>query len=230
MGLLGRAPRAAASALLVAVAIGVAGTTGISAALAVDPVASVPLTGSVVDEHGAALGGVHLVVSEEQAPDGGLAGFQATTAGDGAFTVTLYPWGTADAPASVSIRTAVGETITRELDSCSQTLSVAISDARALALAEPGDPPKPIDLVATTTVLGEACGATATPPPDSGSGAAAGQTPRPRVTPPATDSSPAAVRATEPRLGSALVLGFVAGLVVAAALLAPRPAGARRRR
>ena len=207
-----------------------AGTTGVSVTLAVDPVASVPLAGMLVDEAGSALGGVDLVISEEQPPDGGLAGFQATTAADGSFEVSLYPWGTDEAPASVTIRSTPDQTITREHDGCSQTVAITLTDVRDVALAGLTEPPKPIDLVATTAVLGEACGTTATPPTNGGAGGAAGRTPRPHLTPPATDAVRAALVSPGQRLGPALVLGFVGGLVVAAALLTPRPAGARRRR
>ena len=216
--------------MLLAAAIGVAGTTGISAALAVDPVASVPLGGVLVDEHDLPIAGVDLVVSEEAAPDGGLAGFHATTGDDGSFTVNLYRWGTAEAPASVSIRTAGAVTIAREQNGCSQTLSVTVSDVRELVLAEPAAAPQPIDVVATTTVLGEACGTTATPPPpNTNSGGAAGHTARPKVTPPATES----LRTTIAPAGehrSAVVLGFVGALVVAIAFVTPRRPRARRRR
>lgn len=207
-----------------------AGMTGIAGALAVDPVGSVPLVGMLVDEHDVPLGGVHLIVSEEAPPDGALAGFQATTADDGSFTVPLYRWGTPDAPATVAIRTPPDQTVTRERDGCSQTVSVSVSDVRELALADPADPPKPVDLVATTAVRGEACGTTATPPADSGTGGGAGHTPRPRVTPPATDAGPVARDPSHGPLGSALVLGLVGGLVAAAALVTPRRRGARRRR
>jgi hypothetical protein len=207
-----------------------AGMTGIAGALAVDPVGSVAFAGMLVDEHDVPLGGVHLIVSEEAAPDGALAGFQATTADDGSFTVQLYPWGTPDAPASVAIRTPPDQTVTREQNGCSQTVSVSVSDIRELALAGPADPPKPIDLVATTAIRGEACGTTATPPPDSGTGGAAGPTPRPRVTPPATDARPVAGEPARGRLRSSLALGFVAGLVAAAALVRPRRRRARPRR
>ena len=216
--------------MLIALAIGFAGTTGISAVLATDPVASVALAGTLVDQHGAPIAGVDLVVSEEAPPDGGLAGFAATTGDDGSFTVQLYPWGTTDSPASVSIRTAGAVTITRETDGCSQTLSVTASDLRELALAEPASAPEPIVVVATTAVVGEACGTTATPPPNTSTGGAAGHTARPRVTPPATESLGTPIAPGGERPSAAVILGLVGTLVVTMTLVTPRPRSVRRRR
>jgi hypothetical protein len=230
VGLPGRAPRAAASALLLAIAIGVAGTTGIGAVFAADP-PTVPLTGSLVNADGRPLPHVHLLVSEQVLPDGALAGFQASTGNDGVFRVDLFAWGTTDAPAQVTIKTPAHEQVTLRGDPCDQTYGIAVSDTRELALAEPnGDTsgaPKPIDVVATTTLLGEVCGTTGSPgPTDPGNGAA--HSPAPRVTPPATDAARAALAQSEERLGAALILGFVAGLIAAAAVFARRPRGARR--
>ena len=67
-------PRATASGLVLALAVGVAGTTGISTALAVDSPATVALSGSLRDAAGSPLAGIHLVIAEEQSADGGLAG------------------------------------------------------------------------------------------------------------------------------------------------------------
>ena len=222
MGLLDRAPRAAASALLLATAIGAAGTTGISSVLAVDPPATVPLSGSLADEHGAALAGVHLVISEEQPPDGGLAGSSVTTAADGSFTASIYPWGTAETPATLTIKTSPGEEIQRIGENCSQTIGVVVADTRPLTLEGATEPPAAVQLVATTTLLGEVCGTTATPRPNSGAGSGT------HVTPPPTDQDRAVLTRPSERHGPALVLGFVVGLLAAAALLVPAR-GARRR-
>ena len=222
MGLLDRAPRAAASALFLAAAIGAAGTTGISSVLAVDPPATLALSGSLADVHGAALAGVHLVISEEQPPDGGLAGSSVTTAADGSFTAPIYPWGTAEAPATLTIKTPAGEEIQRIGDSCSQTFGVAVSDTRSLTLEGAVEPPAPVQLVATTTLLGEVCGTTATPRPNSGAGSGT------HVTPPPTDQAGPVLAGPAERRGPALVLGFVVGLLAAGALLIPAR-GARRR-
>src|SRR4051794_39469899 len=206
---LNRGPRAAASALIVATAIGIAGTTGVGAVLAVDPQPSVPLTGMVVDKEGTALAGLHLVISEEGSPDGALAGFQATTAKDGTFTVQLYPWGTAAAPADVTIATPAHEQVSIDGEPCSRTYAVTLSDRRQIALADAAHPPKAIDVVAATKLLGEVCAATGSPAPDSGSGNGSAHSPRPRVTPPATDRLRRPTGAEE-RLGPALVVGFLA--------------------
>jgi hypothetical protein len=229
LGPLGRAPRTAASALLLATIIGVAGTTGISGALAVDPPATVAVVGLVVDQNAVPLPHLHLVLSEELPPDGGLAGFRATTGADGSFSVPLYAWGTIDAPADVTIKAPADETVTVAINSqCSRTYTVTLADDRELALGD-GFPPKPLDVTAATTVVGEICGTTATPPPDSGSGNGAGHSRPPRLTPPPTDGGSPVVRRGDDRLGIALVLGFAAGLAGAGMLFATRP-GARRRR
>lgn len=226
---LGRAPRAAASALLVATLIGLAGTTGISAVLAADPPVNVDIAGIVVDQHGLRLPGVHLVISEELPPDGGIAGFRVTTGADGSFSASLFAWGTSDAPADLRITTPADEAITVPIDAqCSRTYSVAVSDVRQVALHD--DPaPGPLDVVAATTVLGEICGTTATPPPGSASGNGATRTPSPRLTPPPTDAVPSAGIREGDRAGMALLLGFVTGLIGATVLLSNRSAARRRR-
>lgn len=225
---LGRAPRAAASALLVATLIGLAGTTGISAALAVDPPVNVTVAGIVVDQDGLRLPGVHLVITEELPPDGGIAAVRVTTGADGSFSASLFAWGTPDAPADLRIATPADEAITRPIDAqCSRTYGIALSDVREVALRD--DPaPNPLELVATTTVLGEICGTTATPPPNSAPGNGGTRTPSPRLTPPPTDAVRAGAVSDGDRAGVALLLGFIAGLIAAAVLLTNRPAARRR--
>ena len=223
MGRRYRAARAAASALLLATAIGAAGTTGVSTALAVDPPARVAVSGHVVDGHGVSLAGVDLVVSEELPPDGGLAGFQATTAADGLFSVSLEPWGTADAPATLTVKTAPGALATVIGESCSQSFDVTLSDTREIALEDATEPPTAIELVATTALIGEVCGTTATPqPPRPTPASNAGAAATPHLTPPPTDAGPAlGDRGEQP--ATALLVGFVVGLAAALLLLLPRP-------
>lgn len=219
MGLRYRTFRAAGSALLIAAAVGAGGMTGMTSVLAVDP-STVALTGSVADGAGAPLAGVHLVISEELEPDGGLAGFQATTGADGSFSVDVYAWGSAAAPAKLTIRTPADEQIEIVGDPCSQTWGVAVQQNADVTFADAA--PTPLAITATTTLLGEVCGTTATPPPTTGRGGGAG------LTPPPTDLG-IATRASAPdRLGPALVIGFSLGLLIAVSIL-PRP-GARRRR
>jgi hypothetical protein len=220
-----RVPRAAVSALVLATAIGAAGTTGLSTALAVDPPAKVDIAGTLADGHGAALAGIDLIVSEELPPDGGLAGFQATSGPDGSFAVAVEPWGTADAPATLTIKAAPDSTITAVGESCSQTWSVTLAETRQVALSEAAVPPEPIALVARTELVGEVCGATGTPrptpAPNSGSHTQA------NPTPPPTDANPT-LGDREERPATALLVGFVVGLAAALLMLLPRP-GARRR-
>lgn len=221
MGLRYRTIRAAASALLVAAAVGTGGMAGLTSALAAGP-ATVGLEGTVVDSAGAPLGGVHLVITEELPPDGGLAGFQVTTAANGSFGADVYAWGTADAPAKLRIATPADEALDVIGATCSQTWGVVVEADRQLALADAA--PDPLTLTATTTLLGEVCGTTATPRPASlgSNGGGAG------LTPPPTDSFVAPTGTGPDRLGPALTIGFAIGLVAAAAALLPRP-GARRR-
>jgi len=220
VGLPYRTIRAAASALLVSVAVGTGGMTGMSSVLAADP-AMVALAGHVVDADGGPLGGVHLVISEELPPDGGIAGFHVTTSADGSFAADVYAWGTADAPASLTISTPAGEEVTVIGETCSQTWGVAIAAHQDLALAE--SKPDPLTLTATTTLLGEVCGTTATPPPNTPRGGGGAN-----LTPPPTDTIGAPVAGSADRLGPALTIGFLVGLLLTAAALLPRP-GARRR-
>src|SRR5215212_11219396 len=116
VGRQGRTPRAAGSAVLVAMTIGIAGTTGVSAALAVDPPSTVAIAGSLVDQAGTSLPGVHLVITEELPPDGGFAGFQTQTGADGSFSATLFAWGTAAGPAEIRINAPQDESITLAVD------------------------------------------------------------------------------------------------------------------
>ena len=69
MGLQYRAIRAAATALLVALALGAGGMAGMTSALAADP-AMVELSGTVVNGSAAPLAGIPLVVTEELSANG----------------------------------------------------------------------------------------------------------------------------------------------------------------
>jgi hypothetical protein len=201
--------------------VGTGGMAGMTSALAGGP-ATVGLEGTVVDSAGTPLGGIHLVISEELPPDGGLAGFHVTTAADGSFGADVYAWGTADAPATLTIATPADEAVDVIGETCSQTWGVVVKADRQLALADAA--PDPLTLTATTTLLGEVCGTTATPPPDS-RGANGGL---PDLTPPPTNTFGAPIAAAPDRLGPALSIGFVVGLMTAALLLLPNP-GSRRR-
>lgn len=217
MGLQYRAIRAAASALLVAAAVGTGGMAGMTSALAADP-ATVGIAGTVVDGGGSPLAGVHLVISEEHPADGALAAVQAVTGADGSFGADVQAWGTAEAPAKLTIKAddeleVIGET-------CSWTWGVTVDDVRDVTLADAA--PGPLTVTATTTLLGEVCGTTATPPPDSQSAGG-----RPDLTPPPTDTVPLARSAAAGREGPALSIGVAIGLLLAAVLLLPAP-GARR--
>lgn len=221
MALQYRTIRAAVSALLIAFALGAGGMTGMTSALAADP-PTVELTGTLVDGAGAALAGVDLLLTEELAPDGGIAAFQTTTGADGSFGVALYPWGTADVPATLSIVTAPDVELTRIGPECSQTWSVVLAAARDLALGQAGAPaPEPLALVATTELIGEVCAVVATPPPIAGNGGAG-------LTPPPTDTVPPTAGGEMDRLGLALIVGFAIGLASVLAFLTQRR-GTRRR-
>jgi hypothetical protein len=83
-----------------------------------------------------------------------------------------------------------------------------------------GAAPDPLTVTATTTLVGEVCGTTGVPSTSRGGGAG--------LTPPPTDTLAASIDAAPDRLGPALSIGFIVGLLAAAAALLPRP-GARRR-
>jgi hypothetical protein len=134
--------------------------TGMASVLAAEP-ATVIIPATLVDGTGQPLGDVHLTIVEELPPDGGIAAFAVTTAADGTFAMSLYAWGTADAPATVTVKTDPDEELTVEAGSCSRTWGVAVADSRELALAE--TPPDGFEISATTTLLGEVCGTTGTP-------------------------------------------------------------------
>jgi hypothetical protein len=221
LGLSYRSIRAAGPALLVAAAMGAGGMTGMASALAADPT-MVGVTGTLVDGAGQPLGGVHLTIVEELPPDGGSAAFQLTSGADGTFEAELYAWGTADAPASVTIRTAPDEQLTVPVRNCSSTWAVTLDDHHDWALADAS--PGPLTLTAATTLLGEVCGTTGTPGGGSSNGNGGGA----RPTPPETDGAPRAIGAGDVRNGPALTIGFILGLVIAAALLVPMR-GSRRR-
>ena len=220
MGLRYRTIRAAASVLLVAAAVGTGGMTGLGSVLAVDP-STVGLSGTVVDGGGAPLAGLQLMISEILPPDGGAVAVQTTTGADGTFAIDVQAWGTADARASVTIKTLPDAEIEVVGETCSQTWGVELLHEEDVAWADAA--PEPLALTATTTLLGEVCGTTGTPKPDSqGTGG------HPGLTPPPTDTIARSIAASSDRTGPALTIGFVLGLVVAVALLLPRR-GARRR-
>ena len=218
MGLQYRTFRAAASVLLVAAAVGTGGMTSIGSVLAADP-PTVALSGTVVDGGGAPLAALHLMIVEELPPDGGAVAVQATTGADGSFTVDVQPWGTADAPASVTIKTLPETEIQVAGETCSQTWGVELLQTANVAWADAA--PDPLTLTATTTLLGEVCDTTGTP----SNGQAGGG--RPALTPPPTDTLARSIAGPD-RIAPALTIGFLLGLVVAAVLLLPRR-GARRR-
>jgi hypothetical protein len=214
-----RALRAATAAAL---SCGALACLVASPALAADP-STVTVGGWLVDDHGAPLGGIHLVIEELVPPDGGLAAFQVTTDAGGAFSADVEPWGTAAAPAKLTISTPSGDvqTIDVEDESCTHTYSVAVHDERDVALAD--GPIDPLTVSATTELVGEVCSTTATPPPTSG------RTPTPHLTPPPTDAGTAVVAPSGERMGPVLLVASFVGLLAAAALVVSRP-GARGRR
>lgn len=225
MGLQFRTIRAAGAALVIATAMGAGGMTGMASALAVDPPSQVAIAGTVVDGDGAPIGGVPLVISEEH-PEGGIAAVQVTTGTDGGFTADLFPWGTADVPARLSISTPAGTMVEVIGAACTQTWGVNLDEERPVAWAESA--PEPLALVAETELLGEVCGTVATPPPGTGTGTNTGTGGQGNLTPPPTDTLHDAVAGRVDRHGPALAIGFVVGLMIAATFLTPRP-GARRR-
>ena len=211
-----------------AVAVGAGGMTGMSSALAVDPPAAIEFAGSVVDGEGVPLAGVQLLLSEELPPSGGIAAVPATTDASGSFLVDLHPWGTAEAPAKLTVTTLPDQSVDRVIENCSQTWSVSVEASQDIAWAESG-PTEPLVLVATTELLGEVCGTVGSAPPAATSrpGNAAGGG-GPGITPPPTDVLSAASASGEEQPGLALVLGFTLGLAAVLAAVTPRP-GARRR-
>ena len=220
MGLRFKTIRAAASALLVAAAVGTGGMAGMTSVLAADP-ALVGLAGTVVTHDGGApLAGVPLVITEMVLPDGGAVAAQATTGADGTFAVDVAALGTADAPATVTFKTPPDTMIEVVGDSCSQTWSVAIDAGQDVTLN--GNAPGHLTITATTTLMGEVCGTTGVPATGHGGGGSS------NLTPPPTDVSMASTEGPSDRVGPVLTIGFIVGLLAAVALVVPHR-GARRR-
>jgi hypothetical protein len=192
---------------------------GASLARAAEP-GTIRLGGTLVsseDGADAPLAGVELVITEALESDGGLAAFPVTTAEDGTFATDVFAWGTADDPAILTIRAA--QTELDQVDAtCSRRWAVGIEPG---AITLVGSAPEGLVVRETLTLLGEVCGTTGAPPPDGPGGG-------PTVTPPPTDTLAAPLASRPDRLGPALSIGFVIGLLAAAALLGLR-AGARRR-
>jgi hypothetical protein len=142
--------------------------------------------------------------------------------------VSIEAWGTADAPATLTIRAAPSATATVVGETCSQTWSVNVTDTREVALDGATEPPPTIEVIASTKLIGEVCGTTGTPqPPRPTPASNVGAAATPRLTPPPTDASPAlGDRGEQP--ATALLVGFAVGLAAALVLLLPRP-GTRRR-
>ena len=220
MGLPYRTIRAVASALLVAAAVGTGGMAGMTSVLAADP-ALVGLAGTIVNHDGGApLAGVPLVITEMLLPAGGSVAAQTTTGADGTFAIELQALGTADTPAIVTFKTPPNTMIEVIGETCSQTWDVAIDSGQDLTLS--GAAPDPLTLQATTTLIGEVCGTTGVPSTGQSGGGAS------HLTPPPTDTSGAPTAAAPDRLGPALTIGFVVGLLAVATLLLPRPRARRR--
>jgi len=218
VGLPYRTIRASATALLVAAAVGTGGMTGMTSVLAADP-ATFSLAGHVVNHAGGApLAGAPLVITEMVLPDGGAVAVQTTTGADGSFAVDIEALGTAEAPATLTIKAAPDALLEVVGATCSQTFGVAIDPGQDVTLS--GAAPDPLTVTATTTLVGEVCGTTGVPSTSRGGGAG--------LTPPPTDTLTASIAAAPDRLGPALSIGFIVGLLAAAAALMPRP-GARRR-
>lgn len=222
MGLGYRSIRAAATAVTIAAAVGAGGMTGMTSVLAVEP-ATTTLNGTLVDGAAGPLPGVHLIVTQEYAPDGGLAAVQTITAADGTFSVEIQAWGTSGAPAALRIATPAGEEFQLNGPKCSQTWSVALDSRHEMALAETA--PEPLTLTATTALLGEVCGTVSEPGTDSGAGRGGAG---PAITPPPTDVLRVEPSGSGDRFGLTLLIGFALGLAGVLAFLTPRP-GARRR-
>jgi hypothetical protein len=228
VGLRFRTIRAAASALLVAAAVGTGGMAGMTSVLAADP-AMVGLAGTVVNHDGGRpLAGIPLVITELVLPDGGAVAVQTVTGPDGTFAVDLQAMGTADAPATVTIKAPADALVEVIGDTCSETFAVAMDPGQDITLS--GAAPERLTLEATTTLIGEVCGTTGVPSTgNSGDGPAGGSAGGSAgLTPPPTDAFAAPMAAGPVRLGPAVTIGFFLGIVGAAALLLPRPRARRR--
>ena len=212
-------PRAAAVAVLVASAA--IGGVSAPATLAVGS-ASATVAGRLVDGRDAPLVGIKLVIEELLPPDGGLAGYQVTTDGAGAFSADVEPWGTAAAPATLTIATPKDEVQTVNVidGSCTHTFTVTVNAKRDVTLAE--GPTDPFALTGTMELLGEVCGTTATPPPANGGARG------PAITPPPTDVIARTGGPSDDGLRPKLIVGFAVVLGVALVFVTPRPRGRRR--
>ena len=234
LGSLNRGRRAAASALLLATAIGAAGTTGMSAVFAAAP-ATLPLTVTLKTSLGISLSGIDLVITEEESPTGGSAAFQVTTDADASVTVDLSPWGTSDAPAKLRIETTPGQHVQQFVGNCTKTWNLDVAEGRSIALAGATQPPARLTLEPVMALAGEVCGTQGTPGSTGGGGSSAGGGSSSsggsgaKVTPPPTDTQAAPLTAARERHGPALVLGFVLGLLATVLLLARRRGAPRRR-
>ena len=234
LGSLNRGRRAAASALLLATAIGAAGTTGMSAVFAADP-GTLPQTVTLKTSLGISLSGIDLVITEEESPTGGSAAFQVTTDADASVTVDLSPWGTSDAPAKLRIETTPGQHVQQILGNCTKTWNLDVAEGRSIALASATQPPARLTLEPVMALAGEVCGTQGTPGSTGGGGSSAGGGSSSsggsgaKVTPPPTDTQAAPLTAARERHGPALVLGFVLGLLATVLLLARRRGAPRRR-
>jgi hypothetical protein len=202
--------------------VGTGGMAGMTSVLAADP-AMVGLAGTVVNHDGGApLAGIPLVITEMVLPDGGAVAVETTTGSDGTFAVDVQALGTADAPATLSIKTPPDAMFEVIGETCSQTWSVAIDAGQDLSLS--GTSPEPLTLTATTALLGEVCGTTGVPSTGhTGGGGSAG------ITPPPTDVFAASVATPPDPLGTVLMIGLAIGLLAATALLIPQPRARRRR-
>ncbi len=152
-------PRSIRRFLAVSLAVG-ALALGAAPVFAVDePV----LSGTVVDDAGAPFAVEQARMTMTGPDGGGLHAAQIEVAADGSFDVALLPWGTAEAPAqvTVSITGAVSEAVTNA-DGCTDQYA-PVAEATFDVTLESGGEPEPVVLVAEPQIVATVCGAGATP-------------------------------------------------------------------
>ncbi len=151
-------PRSIRHLLAVTVASVALAASAVPAFAADEPV----LTGTVVDASGAPFDVEEARMTMTGPDGGGLHAAQVEIAPDGSFQVGLMPWGTAEAPAEVTLTFtgAVNESITNA-DGCTDDYA-PVAEATFDVALESGGEPEPVAVVAELRIVGTVCGATVT--------------------------------------------------------------------
>ncbi len=153
------------------------------------------LRGTILDADGAPFE-VEQARMTMAGPDGaGMHAAPLVIAADGSFEVTLMPWGTAEAPAAVTIE--VTGAVTEQVPNAAGCIDdyAPVAETTVDVALESGGEPDPIAVVAEPRIVGTVCGTTGSAAPTLPPSEVSPETPAPTIVPAApvadtTDQTP----------------------------------------